>query len=195
MTTTTDTDTTPRPRSSAAQRRPEVLQAAIAEFAAGGLDGASTESIARRAGISHAYLFRLFGTKRELFTAALEHSNARILAAFAAGLKRRKKGEPVQAALGRGYRRLLRDRDELRFGLFVDAVAASDPEVRRVARACYRRIFRWVQDEAGLSADEARLFLAQGLVLAVAEAIDFPEMHDRGEWLARITVAAGYMRV
>ena len=195
MVTATDTKTTPRPRSSAAQRRPEVLEAAISEFAAGGLDGASTEGIARRAGISHAYLFRLFGTKRELFIAALEYSNARILDVFAAALKRRRKGEPVQAALGRGYRRLLRDQDELRFSLFVDAVAASDPEIRRVARRCYRRVYRWVQDQAGLSADEARLFLAQGLVLAVAEAIDFPELHDRGEWLVRITVAAGYTRV
>ncbi|MGH3200366.1 MAG: helix-turn-helix domain-containing protein, partial [Streptosporangiaceae bacterium] len=39
-----------------------VLQAAVPEFAVHGLSGASTEDVARRAGISQPYLFRLFPT-------------------------------------------------------------------------------------------------------------------------------------
>jgi AcrR family transcriptional regulator len=50
-------------------RREEVLDAALDEFAETGLHGASTEDIARRAGISQPYVFRLFTTKKELFTA------------------------------------------------------------------------------------------------------------------------------
>jgi AcrR family transcriptional regulator len=50
-------------------RRDEVLDAALEEFAEMGLHGASTEDIARRAGISQPYVFRLFATKKELFTA------------------------------------------------------------------------------------------------------------------------------
>src|ERR671932_68935 len=56
-------------RKTADERRAEILEAARAEFADRGLDGASTDTIARRAGISQPYLFRLFGTKKELFVA------------------------------------------------------------------------------------------------------------------------------
>ena len=53
-------------RKTAEQRRDEILDAALVEFAERGLHGASTEAIARRAGISQPYVFRLFGTKKEL---------------------------------------------------------------------------------------------------------------------------------
>ena len=52
---------------SAEERRELVLEAAIAEFAARGLAGTSTEDVARSAGISQPYLFRLFPTKKALF--------------------------------------------------------------------------------------------------------------------------------
>ena len=57
-------------RMSAEERRESVLDAAVAEFARGGLAGTSTEAIAARAGISQPYLFRLFSTKKDLFIAA-----------------------------------------------------------------------------------------------------------------------------
>ena len=59
-------------RKSAEERREDVLQAAREVFAHHGLSGASTDEIARRAGISQPYLFRLFRTKKELFLAAVE---------------------------------------------------------------------------------------------------------------------------
>ena len=48
-------------------RREQVLRIAAEEFAAGGLHGTSAEVIARRAGITQAYVFRMFGTKKALF--------------------------------------------------------------------------------------------------------------------------------
>ena len=56
-------------RKSAEERREAVLDAALVEFAEHGLHGGSTEAIAAKAGISQPYVFRLFGTKKELFTA------------------------------------------------------------------------------------------------------------------------------
>ena len=50
-------------------RREAVLEAAAAEFSRKGLHGASTDAIAKAAGISQPYLFRLFGTKKELYLA------------------------------------------------------------------------------------------------------------------------------
>jgi hypothetical protein len=54
-------------RKSAEERREEILAIAIEHFAASGFRGTSTAVIAREAGISHPYLFRLFRTKKELF--------------------------------------------------------------------------------------------------------------------------------
>jgi len=50
-------------RKSADERREEILVAALEEFGEHGLHGTSTDDIARRAGVSQPYLFRLFGTK------------------------------------------------------------------------------------------------------------------------------------
>jgi AcrR family transcriptional regulator len=66
--------TSPRPtvrRQTADQRREAVLDAATTAFAAKGLYGTTTEEIARRAGISQPYVFRLFGSKMNLFIAVL----------------------------------------------------------------------------------------------------------------------------
>src|SRR5437762_13539925 len=59
-------------RKSAEERREQILEAALAEFAAHGLEGGSTEAIAKAVGISQPYVFRLFGTKKELFMATIE---------------------------------------------------------------------------------------------------------------------------
>ena len=69
-------------RMSAEERRESVLDAAVAEFARGGLAGTPTEAIAARAGISQPYLFRLFSTKKELFIAAYRRAFARIEGRF-----------------------------------------------------------------------------------------------------------------
>ena len=69
-------------RKSADERREEILAVALRHFAAGGFHGTSTESIAREAGISQPYLFRLFRTKRELFLACVDRSNEKIRQVF-----------------------------------------------------------------------------------------------------------------
>ena len=59
----------PTTRRSAEERRREIVEIAISHFAQHGYNGTSTDQVAREAGISQPYLFRLFGTKRELFLA------------------------------------------------------------------------------------------------------------------------------
>ena len=59
------------PRPAAAERREAVLEAAIAQFAVRGYERTSAEKLARRAGISQPYIFRLFRTKRNFFEAAV----------------------------------------------------------------------------------------------------------------------------
>ena len=87
-------------RMSAAERREVILEAAVIEFAARGLAGTSTEDVARRAGISQPYLFRLFPTKKALFLALVERCFQRVCDAFtAAAVTYRRRG-----AVGHGRR-------------------------------------------------------------------------------------------
>src|ERR671928_1588497 len=89
-------------RHTAAERREAVLDAAIVEFAERGLAGTSTEDIARRAGISQPYLFRLFGTKKELFKAAAARCLRETLEMFQRAAEG-KRGEEALRAMGNAY--------------------------------------------------------------------------------------------
>ena len=100
-----------RTLSTADERREEILQAAERVFAARGLHGTPTMDIAKEAGISQAYLFRLFPTKAELFSALVERCNERIERIFVdAAAAAREAGAPVMSAMGNAYVGLLGDR-------------------------------------------------------------------------------------
>src|SRR5437763_5882401 len=115
-------------RKSAEERREAVLEAALEEFAARGLAGASTEAIARRAGISQPYVFRLFGTKKELFKAVVSRCFRETLEAFQRAAEG-KRGEEALHAMGVAYtEKLLPDRTRLRVQMQSYA-SCDDPEI------------------------------------------------------------------
>src|SRR5437588_5357504 len=103
-----------RERKSAEERREEILEAAVVEFAERGLHGASTEEIARRAGISQPYVFRLFGTKKELFKATVARCLRQTLELFQRAAEG-KRGREALDAIGQAYMdEFLSDRTKLR---------------------------------------------------------------------------------
>src|ERR1700693_3710105 len=123
-------------RKSADERREAVLEAALEEFAARGLDGASTAAIAAKAGISQPYVFRLFGTKKELFTAVISRCFRETLELFQRAAEG-KRGEEALAAMGDAYVEMLKQ-DRLKLQAQLQAYAAcNDPEIRDVVRAGY----------------------------------------------------------
>src|SRR5579862_5941429 len=83
-------------------RREEILDASSAEFAEKGYHAASTEDIARRAGISQPYVFRLFGTKKELFRAVVARCFRETLEMFQRAAEG-KRGEEALDAMGLSY--------------------------------------------------------------------------------------------
>src|SRR5919109_3244027 len=100
-------------RQTAEERRAAVLEAARHEFAQHGLHGASTEAIARRAGISQPYLFRLFRSKKELFLAVNDACFAEVLEVFRRAASG-KSGNDALRAIGDAYKRLIEaDREML----------------------------------------------------------------------------------
>jgi AcrR family transcriptional regulator len=169
---------TATPRLSAAERREDVLDAAMIEFAERGLEGTSTEDIARRAGISQPYLFRLFGTKKELFKATATRCLRETLELFQRAAEG-KRGEEALKAMGQAYRDQLILSDGVRLRAQMQTYAAcDDPEISRIVRDGYGDLVAYVQRVSGLPDEDVARFFAIGMfmnVLASMHAIENPE--------------------
>jgi len=176
----------PRTRMPASQRRETILAAAAIEFAATGLHGTSTETIARRVGVSQPYLFRHFPTKKALFIACVERCFDRTHAAFEVATQgAAEQDTPVLEEMGRAYVELLADRQLLHAQMQAYA-ACSDPEIRAVVRERFGRLYRAVERMSGAPRDEVRAFVAQGMLLNVAASLDLPEVAADKPWARRI---------
>lgn len=174
--------TPPAARRSASQRREEIVQVAIGHFALNGYKATSTDQVAREAGISQPYLFRLFGTKRELFLACHQAMHARIGETFAAAARGVAREERL-SAMGRAYVELLQDRTALLFQMQSYA-ACSDPEIRAEVRRCYRELVRQVQEASGAGDAELWRFFANGMLLNVVASLDLAEIAAEDAWAA-----------
>jgi TetR/AcrR family transcriptional regulator len=62
------------PRLSSVDRRRQLIEAAMDLFSRKGFAGTTTKEIALAAGVSEAIIFRHFATKRDLYTAIIEHN-------------------------------------------------------------------------------------------------------------------------
>jgi AcrR family transcriptional regulator len=158
-------------RQTADERRDALIQAAMKEFAVGGFAGTSAETIARRVGVSQPYLFQLFGTKKELFIAAVRACFGDTRAAFEAAARRaRVDGADPHAilmAVGETYMDMLADRDRLRLQLQAYA-ACDDPEIRQVVREEFAALYRVVARTSGGDPDALEAWFAHGMLLNVA---------------------------
>src|ERR1700722_8110791 len=105
-------------------RREEILDAAMLEFAERGFHGASTEDIARGAGISQPYVFRLFGTKKELFRAVVSRCFRETLEMFQRAAEGHRGAEALEA-MGQAYVNQLQT-DSVRLRAQMQAYAACD---------------------------------------------------------------------
>ena len=165
-------------RQTADERRTAVLAAAITEFARSGYAGTSTEAIASRAGISQPYLFRLFGTKKDLFVATYDLVGDRIireLTAVSEGLE----GEEALEAMGAAYVELMQDPELLQVQLHGFAAAPADPDIARSCRRTFEVLARVVHERTHLSDDELRQFFAMGMLINVMSAIDLLSVPDQ----------------
>jgi AcrR family transcriptional regulator len=172
MATPAKTKKRPRgPRMSAEERRQAVLDVAIDEFAARGLHGTPTDEIASKAGISHAYLFRLFPTKTELFLAVTERCFDRVMDAFAKATEGVGPGEKRLAAMGQAYVAMLDDRARL-LGQLQAYAACADPVVRKTVRRRWQELYDFVARDPDLDSQQVRDFFAKGMLLTVAAAMD-----------------------
>lgn len=163
-------------RMTGSERRSQVLGIAAGEFANHGLHGASIEAVAREAGITQAYVFRMFGTKKALFLelvgAAFDH--------FIDGMTQAATGARGLTALtlmGARYYESLADRTTLMLQLQGFA-ACGDGEVRDLVRARVARMWDTVSDTAGLDSVTVKSFLAFGMLLNNVAALEVDELDE-----------------
>jgi AcrR family transcriptional regulator len=175
-------------RLTAAERRDTVLDAALVEFAEKGYAATSTEDIAARAGISQPYLFRLFGTKKELYIASVSRCFRETLELFqraAEGLR----GEEALHAIGAAYMdQLETDRTRLRAQMQSYA-AADDPQIREAVRAGYGDLVAYVRRVSGADWPEIWRFFGTGMLLNVLASM---QINDNPEpWMTGLLEGCG----
>jgi AcrR family transcriptional regulator len=179
-----------RRRVPAAERREELIGAAVHEFARGGLHGTAVERIARRVGVAQPYVFSLFANKRELFLAALERSFQEVADAFrrAAAEFREARAptgcEDALDAMGHAYKALLlNDRDYLM--LQHQCYAACDDQlVRARARHRYAELVALARELSGAAPERLDDFFRHGMALNVAAALGVEELSVSCDWVA-----------
>jgi AcrR family transcriptional regulator len=178
-----------RRRVPAAERREELITAAVHEFAHGGLHGTAVERIARRVGVAQPYVFSLFANKRELFLAALERSFERVADTLRRAAADFREGrapagcEDALEAMGRAYKELLlSDRDYLM--LQHQSYAACDDEVVRArVRHRYAELVELAGELSGAEPERLDDFFRSGMALNVAAALGVEELSVRCAWV------------
>ncbi|MDF0532335.1 TetR/AcrR family transcriptional regulator [Tsukamurella sp. 8F] len=163
-------------RMSGAARRAQVLDIAAREFAAHGLHGASTDAIAKEAGITQAYVFRMFGTKKALFLELVREAFGSLCNAMRdAG--EQKTGIDALSAMGSQYFDRLSDQTALLLQLQGFA-ACGDPEVRETVRAGFAQLWDTTQRGTGLEPLTVKAFLAFGTLLNAGAAMDVEQVDE-----------------
>lgn len=178
-----------RDRMSADDRREQIIMAAAAVFGERGYAGGTTDQVARQAGISQAYVVRMFGTKEKLFSAVGETARTSVIAAFRDAIATFPEGATEtdkQRIMGGAYASLMTNRGLL-LSLLQLFSQGHDPVLGPQARACYLDVYKVVRDEAGLDPEAATEFFGRGMLVSVLLALRMQDArgdHAAAELLA-----------
>lgn len=173
----------PAPRMKSSDRRALILEAATRVFGERGYVGATTDAVAKAAGVSQPYVVRMFGTKEALFLAVLDRALGRLLDSFREALADETAtlptGEPmsIHARLGVAYTELLTNRGLL-LSLMHAFVLGAEPVIGERARQGFLEVYAFLRDEAGFTADEANEFLAVGMLLNTMVGVRMTDEYD-----------------
>jgi AcrR family transcriptional regulator len=167
-------------RKTATERRADIVQAALKEFSRRGLHGTTTDAIARAAGVSQPYLFRLYESKRDIFLAAGRYGFERTQEAFetaTSGLH----GDEALEAMKVAYDKLAEDRDLLMMQMQLYVAASSDEEIRQRVVRWWGELWRLCERLTDRFGDVIVDFMACGMLVNVMVALhehEGPHRHD-----------------
>ena len=186
---TTSNQEAPRRRVPAAERRDALIEAAVHEFAHGGLHGTPVERIAKRVGVAQPYVFSLFATKRDLFLAAVERGFEIVTETFDAAAARAD-GVEVLQTMGAAYIELLGAQRDLLLLQHHSYAACDDEVIRDAVRSSYARLVGHVAELSSASGEELDDFFRHGMWLNVAAAMGVEDLSAGCAWM-RAELAAG----
>lgn len=171
-------------RVAGAVRREQILAAASRVFGERGYVGATTDQVAREAGISQPYVVRMFGGKENLFVAVLDRALGKLMDAFNGALSDAKaRGEnrdETMARMGSAYADLIRDRGIL-LSLMQAFIAGHEPVIGARARDGFMQIYTLLRNQAGMEPDQIVDFLAHGMLFNVLIAMRMVDQHDSAD--------------
>jgi TetR/AcrR family transcriptional regulator len=163
-------------RMSSDERRELVLDAATTVFGDAGYHGASTDAVARAAGVSQPYVVRMFGTKQQLFLDVLSRALDQLMAAFRTAIA----GDPevpLGRRLGLSYFELTANRGILLCLMHAFALGA-EPVIGEAARCGFMDVYRLLREEGGMTAEDASAFLAGGMLSNVVLGVRLLDDYD-----------------
>ena len=167
-------DEPPR-RLSAEVRREQILRAAAVVFGERGYEGATTDLVARAAGISQTYVVRMFGSKERLFLEVVDGAAEVLVAAFRRAIEvHRSDGGDLVPALGRAYIELARAPGVL-LPLMQAFMLGHERVIGARARERFLQVWRMLRDEAGFDDADARRFVADGMLVSVLLGLQLPQ--------------------
>ncbi|WP_421761853.1 TetR/AcrR family transcriptional regulator [Devosia sp.] len=149
--------------STADARRETVIASAIAVFAQSGYLGTSVAAVAEHAGISPAYVFKLYPSKELLFVTALEACFEQVLASLERGAaeSRGQTPEAILYDMGQAYAELIVDRALLMLQVHAQS-AASVPEIGTALRNGLRILTTFAKARSGAPDEAVQRFMAYG---------------------------------
>jgi AcrR family transcriptional regulator len=179
---------TARQRVPAAERRDALIDAAVEEFAHGGLHGTPVARIARRVGVAQPYVFSLFATKRELFLAAVERAFELTAETFT---RTAEEFDPASAppdvdvlrAMGIAYVEMLSTNRAYLMIQHQAYAACDEQEIRERVRACYAGLVAHAKQLSGADAERLDEFFRYGMWLNVAAALGVEDLSAGCEWV------------
>jgi AcrR family transcriptional regulator len=187
MATSTDTKST-RQRVPASERRDALIEAAVHEFAHGGLYGTPVDKIARAVGVAQPYVFSLFGSKKELFLAAVERSFQHVAELFTRGAE---EFDPAIAlpdadvlkAMGNAYVEMLSTNRDYLMIQHQAYAACDDEQIRDHVRHCYAQLVDHVQRLSDADQEAIDDFFRYGMWLNVTAALGVADLSVGCEWM------------
>jgi AcrR family transcriptional regulator len=170
-------------RHSADERRELVVEAARREFAALGLGGATGEGLSYRAGISHPYLLRLFGSKRELFLEVVDRLFDGLVAAARGARAPESDGDGFTALEHSLKEALGEDGPSLLLQCFA---ACGVDEVRLAVQRRMGELYEALERAAPSRGAEIEGLLSRLLLIGALEAARLSDLASREAWARRL---------
>jgi AcrR family transcriptional regulator len=193
----TEATAAPRRRIPAAERRDALIEAAIHQFAHGGLHGTSVAQIARDVGVAQPYVFSLFPTKVDLFLAAVERGFGHIEELFQRAADRYAEAGPIEpeeevlGAMGNAYVESLGTERDLLLLQQQAYAACGEEQIRVAVRGCYVKLVEQVRELSGVDDDRLDEFFRGGMWLNVAAALGVEDLSKGAGWVCSIAPRRG----